>query len=288
MQAPDAAVPDAAPPPPDAPSIPVDAAPAPEGWFTISAAETSVVTTDARWRYGFGYLHETSGYALRDFLDPDTQEDYSGGFDAHYKNYAWDKTPVQFGTPVEGFNMVAIPVETALTKRIERVYYGFAGLEIEYLENTAEWTEDFIHVAGAEQEIAFVMYGMNDIVGVSEGKRIWNESALLAYSKYGQKINYGDTFIEANGSTVEQCLYKAHFIYGFINRTTGRGVGAVYPADVTVKDFRIWWTEANRIEIEFAPGGKPSKRWLFRVSGGRDEILRVGKRLVDAGRFVAP
>lgn len=290
---PDAAQPDAGVPP-DAP-VAIDTDAPPEGWYTVSEASRSVEMAPVKWQYAYGYLHGGDpnidlgwgwGWGIRNFVDNETGEDHSGGFDAVYKNYKWDKTPVVVGTPVDRGQFVDIPVTTGLSKKIDRLYYGFAGLEIEYLENTSEWTEDFIHVAGAENDLVFVMYGMDDVVGMTEGRRLWKESERISVETYGRpKANYGDTFIEANGATVDDCSYQGHFIYGLINRTTGRGIAGVYPTSFTVQDFRIWWTEVNRIEIEFAPNGKIGKRWLFRVDGGRDQVVSLGKALVDAGRF---
>ncbi len=257
----------------------------PADWFSVSEDSLKVQSPSVSWQYKLGYLHETDGVSMRSFIDPDTKEDYSGGFDAAFKNYAWDKAPAAFTSIVPMDRYVDISVTTGLGQKVDRLYYGFAGVELRYVRSDAEWIEDFFHVAGQPEDIAFVVRGMNDIVGVSEGKRLWQASAALAYEKYGQKVNYGDTFIEANGGKLQDCLYKNHLIYGFINKRTGRGMGAVYPMQISPKDFRMWWTEANRMEIEFAPGGTTGTRWLFRVTKGRDEIIYMGKALVDANGF---
>jgi hypothetical protein len=258
-------------------------------WWRVDPSARTVETDRIKYRYVTGYLHDGQGMAIREFVNKATGENHSAGFDGLWlgSTRMWDNTPVIFNAVVPGSSSVDIHVTTGLTKKIDRLYPGLSGIEIQYLENTSTWTEDFIEVAGEGTDIAFVMYGMNDIVGFQEGLRVQRESEQLALMRYGHKENYGDTFIEANGSTPAQCDYKGHFIYGFINQKTGRGMGFVYPTAISIPDWRVWWTKANKIEIEFAPQGQTGKRWLYAVTSGKDEVIRVGQGLVDNFGFPA-
>lgn len=263
--------------------------PPPPGWYNVDEDLHSVENGRIGWRYQLGYLHDGPGMAIRQFVDKETGEDLSGGFDAIFMGFSWDRRPVVFDMVVPGPWSVDIHVTTGLTRKIDRIYYGFPGVEIEYLVNDAEWVEDFFHVQGDEEEdIAFVMYGMNDIVGMAEGQRLWKASEDLARMKFNQRVNRGDTFIEAAGATVEGCTYKGRFIYGFVNRITGRGVGAVYDARIGVPNFRVWWTEKSRIEIEYAPDGQLGKRWIFAVKEGKAEVMSMGRFLIDNDGYLTP
>ncbi len=171
--------------------------------------------------------------------------------------------------------------KTGKTRKIERIHKHQPILEIEYLEMGAMWIEDKIMAQGVPQRNCFVMHGMADIVGRDQGRAVWTKSEQLALIKYGKAHNHGDTFIEANGSSTARCDYKGHFIYGLLNLDTGKGVGFVYPTEITVKDWKVWWDQPNMIGVEFFPKKKIGRRWIFVVDNGKEELLRVGKEIVD-------
>lgn len=183
-------------------------------------------------------------------------------------------------TPHDGY--VEIHVEIGNREKKERIYEGFPILEIEYVNIGCLWIDDAFAVQG--DDVSFVMYGMDDINGMAEGRAVWAASEDIAQEKYGNHHNFGDTFIEANGSTVDECKYEGYFIYGMVNRRTGHGVGTVYPTELTVHDWKVWWDAKNLINTEIFPKGNGNgvKRWWFPVTGGKTELISTGKAIVDA------
>jgi hypothetical protein len=170
---------------------------------------------------------------------------------------------------------VDVEVTTGLTQKIDRVYRDKPILELIYLQNDADWTEDFIRVNGTEEDVTFVMHGAPDVVGLSAGKALWDASEKLCGH------NYGDCFLRANRTTVEACDYKGHFIYGCIDAASGYGSGFVYPTWITVQEWKVWWTETHKLEIEYAPHQKTGRRWIYAVTGGKAEALDMGRWIVD-------
>lgn len=246
--------------------------------FTLDYETQTISNGRLTYQYGHGYLHNGDGTSITRFVDAQTGKNYAYGFDGQYKDGAWDGRSVTLGTPVQHDHFVDIPVKTGQTDKIDRLYLHQPILEIIYQRNEADWTEDFIHAAGAENEIAFVMHGMKDVVGLSQGKALWD----AAEAQFGH--NYGDHFLAVNGSSVAGCVYHGHFIYGFIHQPSGHGVGFVYPTWITTHEWKVWWTEQNKIEIEYAPHGNLGRRWIFAVTGGRDEVLDVGQQLAKKAK----
>lgn len=242
--------------------------------FQISLEQQQIENERVRYRYGHGYLHNGNGVSIQQFVDLYTAKNYAYGFDGHYKD-GWDGPTVDILNVKSTEAYVDVEIQTGLIHKIDRLYHGLPILEIIYQRNEADWTEDFIRADGAEDEIAFVMYGMADVVGLVQGKALW------AASEKRCDHNYGDCFIAVNGSDVATCTYKGYFIYGFINEQTGHGAGFVYPTWITTCEWKVWWTEQNKIEIEYAPHGQTGKRWIYAVTQGKSEIVSVGQSLVD-------
>lgn len=242
-------------------------------WYTFDVETKTIANGILTIQYGQRYLHNGEGAAITRFEDARTGVNYSLGFDAQYRGQAWDAQPVTLGVPEVNERFADMLVRTGQTDKIDRLYRDVPILEITYSRNLADWTQDFIHTPGAEADIAFVMDGMADVVSLGQGRALWQ----AAEAQFGH--NFGDHFITVNGSTVERCMVDGHFIYGFVNRVTGHGLGIVYPAWITTHEWKVWWTEANRIEIEYAPHGNLGRRWIFAVTQGKDEVLEIGRRL---------
>lgn len=245
-----------------------------EKWYHVNVDEKSIENSRIQYRYAGGEF----GMAIQDFINKSTNEDLSYSFDAIGTGYAkYDTTEVEFTQIIPENNSVQIEIKTGKTRKFERIFKDLSVLEIEYLEMNALWIEDKIQVAGDSSDITFVMYGMKDIVGMTEGKRLWDEAEKACGH------NFGDCFIKANGSTPEKCDYNGYFVYGVINRKTGHGVGFVYPTSITIHDWKVWWDGINQIAIEFFPRGNMGKRWIFTIMEGKDEILKIGKSIVNQG-----
>ena len=218
------------------------------------------------------YLHNVTGTAL--LLRDKKGNQLAFGFDGHYRN-TWDPSPARVTRVTQQNNYTDIEIETGLVHKIDRIYKNIPLLEIIYQRNDADWTEDFIKAEGRESSISFVMYGMKDINSFSEGQALWKKSEELCGH------NYGDCFIKANKSSIQDCQYKGHFIYGFLNKKSGIGTGFVYPTLLGIHEWKVWWTESNKIEIEYAPKQKTASRWIYPVSNGKHELLTFGKWVVD-------
>lgn len=246
-----------------------------DSWATVSDA--ALTAENSAIRYGYGLVSfGLKGFGLSAFTNKATGEDHAWVIDASGTGYAaYDTSRPQIVDVVEGDDVLEVQVRTGKTRKVERLYRDLPILEIEYTRMSALWIEDKMLVAGPGDQIAFVMYGMEDIVGRSEGRRLWRE----AEEACGH--NFGDCFIRANGATPEAAQYGKHFIYGMVNLQSGRGVGFVYPTALTIHDWKVWWDEANTISVEFFPQGRLGKRWIFAVEGGREEIMNVGKAIVD-------
>lgn len=240
---------------------------------TIKTLNPSFESAHFKLSYQEVYLHNGSGTAL--LMQNATGHDLAFGFDGQYRN-TWDPSPARVTRVSHQSDYTDIEIETGLIQKIDRIYKNVPLLEIIYQRNDSDWTEDFIRAEGRESEICFVMYGMKDVKGFGEGQALWKKSEQLCGH------NYGDCFIEANASTLTQCLYKGHFIYGFLNEKTGIGTGFVYPTQLGVHEWKVWWTEENKIEIEYAPHHKTASRWIFPVYRGKEELMAFGQWVVDS------
>jgi hypothetical protein len=95
--------------------------------------------------------------------------------------------------------------------------------------------------------------------------------------------NFGDCYLEAAGSTVEQVTYKEHFIFGFHDRTSGVGLGFVLPSRIGLHNGWKLWSMYNYESFPFYGTEKslPLKRWIFVTTTGKEGILEIGKAIAD-------
>ena len=77
--------------------------------------------------------------------------------------------------------------------------------------------------------------------------------------------------------------YKGWFIVGVFNPKNGIGFGRVMPFDV-VDVIKLLWGGGMEFLSYFGPKHKPFTGYLFAVTGGADEIIRMGKQIVDDGQ----
>lgn len=244
-------------------------------WYHIDTDQLVIDTDLFTYAYGHGYLHNGEGVSITRFVDKQTSVNYAYGLDGQYKANAWDSSPARITQVVERGETVDLHIETGQTRKIDRIYRDMAAIHILYQTNTADWTEDFIRAEGDPTDITFVMHGLPDVVGLQQGKALWDASERLCGH------NYGDCFIRAAGGTLKGCTYNDHFIYGFINHRTGHGAGFVYPTGITTREWKVWWTETHKIEIEYAPAGKTGERLIYAVREGRDALIETGRQWID-------
>lgn len=243
-----------------------------QNWYRFDSTRAQISTDLITYEYRLGKY----GMAIQDFVHLTNQNDYSYSFDAIGTGYArYDSTSVQFVSVTTGRDEAALEVLSGKTRKIERIRRHSPVLEIEYLEMGALWIEDKIEVPGNADDLVFVLRGMRDVEGFAEGRRLWK----AAEEKCGH--NFGDCFIQANGSEPADCEYKGYFIYGLLNRRTGEGIGFVYPTALTVHDWKVWWDEPGKVAIEFFPSGRTGTRWIYPITRGKEDLFEKGIEIID-------
>lgn len=240
-------------------------------WYQVDFDALTVETEYLSYSYGQDYLHNGSGVSITQFVDKRTGQNTAYGFDGQYKGSAWDDQTAVFTDLMEFDDYIDLHVRTGQTRKVDRIHRHVPALELIYQENTADWTEDFIRAHGPEADITFIMYGLPDVVSLEQGRKLWN----ISEGACGH--NYGDCFIAAAGASLKECQIDGHFLYGYINRQTGQGTGFAYPTWITTREWKVWWTESHKIEIEYAPHGNTGRRLIFPLLNGREELLQVGR-----------
>jgi hypothetical protein len=165
----------------------------------------------------------------------------------------------------------------------ERFYKDLPILEVEYISVNCLWLDDGLWVQGERPTL--VSYGMDDIEGMTAGKALWEQSEDICEAKGDEHHNFGNCFVEANGSNPGDVLYNGHLIFGFINKANGHGSGFVIPYN-NLRDIKFFWDSDDLVNVEYWDGlmrAQGSKRYYFAVTGGRDEIMEVGRAIVDEG-----
>lgn len=240
-------------------------------WYQVDTETKQVETDHLLYRYGSGYLHNGDGVSIIEFIDKRTMQNTAYGFDGQYKGQAWDDTPVQILKVVESAETLDLHIQTGQTTKIDRIYRDRPVLEIIYEENHADWTEDFVRAYGEAEHVAFIMHGLPDIAGLAQGKALWDAAEMACGH------NYGECFLQAAGGSVATCQIDAHFVYGYVNRRTGYGTGFVYPTWITTREWKVWWTETHKIEIEYAPHENTGRRVIFPITNGREEMMATAR-----------
>ncbi|MEM7735239.1 MAG: hypothetical protein AAF267_05555 [Deinococcota bacterium] len=236
-------------------------------WYNVNPDTLRIHTEHLDYAYGADYLHNGDGVSITKFVDPRTGQNTAYGFDGQYKGDAWDAHPAQIQNVEAHADYVDIHVQTGQTRKIDRVYRERGALELIYERNHADWTEDFIRTHGPAEAATFIMHGLADVVGLSQGKALWDASEAACGH------NYGECFLDAAGGSVQACELDGHFVYGFINQKTGHGTGFVYPTWITTHEWKVWWTETHKLEIEYAPHKNTGRRLIFPVINGRTELM---------------
>lgn len=217
---------------------------------------------------------------ITEFIYKPTGADYASTLDAHGYGYAKYHTG---GVALERKSVDDDLVEVEIrchngvdvVKR-NRLFTGLAVLEIEYEKLEIIWWEDF-YSTPTENRV-YSIYGLEKELDKTEHARL----RKAAEEAVGH--NHGDAFLKAAGVTPEDVYYKAHFIFGFYDRRTGRGLGFVQPALLGLHDGWKLWSMYNYECFPFldSPGQLPLKRWIFVVTGGREGLFKTGKAICDA------
>ncbi len=119
-------------------------------------------------------------------------------------------------------------------------------------------------------------------IGAPGGITKDGEYAIYGAEEWKQeKVLYPEIYYDVrDGDTPGPLSYNGWFIAGVYNPENGRGFGRVMPVDV-VDVIKLLW--GGGIEFLSFPGSgnQPFTGYLFAVTGGRDEILSLGKRIAD-------
>mgnify|MGYP001167360091 CR=1 FL=1 len=164
-------------------------------------------------------------------------------------------------------------------RKIERVYKGLGVIEMDYvLFENMNW-EDCV-IPGQTEDVAFYLYGSDipdkEWKAYSKAEREEGEEPLIRRC------------VESHGGDWEAVKINGCYIYGYYNTVNGRGVGCVIPADIS-DEWKLWHDDdAHRgigvLEafpwIDREPF--PFKRWVYVVTGGREEMERTGKAIATS------
>lgn len=74
--------------------------------------------------------------------------------------------------------------------------------------------------------------------------------------------------------------YKGWYIMGVYNEKNGRGYGRIVPIDA-ITIIKLLWNKGFELFPFFGQTAKAFTSYLFLVTGGEEEIISVGKELVD-------
>ncbi|MDD5672827.1 MAG: T9SS type A sorting domain-containing protein [Chitinivibrionales bacterium] len=169
----------------------------------------------------------------------------------------------------EKTNYIEYQISTPTQSRWERLYKDIGVLEQQYIYASCYWLDDVLFGPGAAP--VFVSYGITQPV----------THAMAVAAGSANSIHLTPNWKNA------AVLYKGYAMYGFIDPATGHGSGyVVRMGSVENLAWKGFWDETNVINVEFWDGTQRaggSKRWYFPLTGGRDELLRVGKAIVDSG-----
>lgn len=157
-----------------------------------------------------------------------------------------------------------------------RLYRDLPLLEVEYEKLDILWYEDFYSEPENENRV-YTIYGIPDEIDAGKHDRF----RKAAEDRCGH--NFGDCYLEAAGSSVEQSTYSGHLIFGFHDKNTGLGMGFVLPTRIDMHNGFKLWSMYNYESFPFHRIEKdlPLTRWIFVTEKGRDGILEVGKTIAD-------
>jgi hypothetical protein len=256
-------------------------------WYTVDPGTKTVETDILKYQhmagkdapggrnwYGTGIallIDKRTGEKMLNLGNP--REKTLGRLDGCGTGYAaWEGSAPVLSNAKDNGDYVEYSYSDGKRKKTERVYKGLPIIEINYASNSCSWGDDALAVGGT---MVMVINGIDKNIDQSLGKK---GKSVLWDTQDGRK------FLEAVGGSEAACTYKNHLIYGVINEK-GNGIGNVFPTAITVKGWKPWWDFANLINVEWFKGGGANgkKRWFYTVQGGREELLNLGKAIVDAG-----
>ncbi len=254
-------------------------------WYQIDSANHSIQNSLIEVGYGPDKITEgnrLTGLGL--FKYKPANINLANSLDAYGYDYAtyYKNGTASFEISHTGNDYVEITTSHRSSKgnevlKKERIFKDQPIWEIEYQKLDLLWWEDFYTLEN-EKDRVYTMLGVNEEI-TSE---LHDKIRKTAEAKCNH--NFGDCYIRAAGSTIEKSTYKGYFIFGFYDAKTKIGLGFVLPKAIGLHDGFKLWSMHNYESFPFYNTEKklPIKRWIYAVSNGKEEIISLGKSIVDS------
>lgn len=232
---------------------------------------------------GYGSDVENEGFTMTGitkFIYKPTGENFASTLDAYGYGYAkYHSGKVVFPSASADGDIVEVEVHCSNgvdVVKTNRLFRDTAVLEIEYHKFEAVWFEDFY--SKPTKDRVYSIYGLENEMDKAEHARC----RTTAEDSVGH--NHGDAFLKAAGVAPDDVWYRDHFIFGFYSRKTGCGLGFVQPRSFGLHDGWKLWSMYNYESFpSYSDSYKlPAKRWIFVVTGGREDLFTKGKAIADA------
>lgn len=251
---------------------------------TVNTATKTIENSVLTVRYGkpsAGYW----GNGIIEFRYKPTKENFGFTFDAFGCAAAtYDRTgPSTFSVVHQGADYAEVDVRftdcVSVTKR-DRLYDGVPLYEITYSSLSTMWFEDFFD--NPQVPVVMAVYGIGHDITKAHHTAYFSQCGNCDGSAWS---TCGTCFINAAGSSVSNCTYNGHFIFGVHNLATGRGCGQAFPVSLGMNNWKPWWAgDIGKPVPNYEMFTKAAhKRWIFVYEGGRDGLFKIGKAIVDAG-----
>lgn len=235
------------------------------GWggaeVTTQDSQVTAVLENSRLRVKFGRVQLGSGEpedCITEFVIQSAEENQ---VDSHFNEGS-----------VQTIASGKVLVDSPDNKGVRLVWHGASKIQEAYLEKDEpvlrldyrkypKWIVDIGAPGGITRAGEYAIYGAEN----------WKRGPVLYPEKY---------YDLRNGDEPGPLSYNGWFIAGVYNPENGRGFGRVMPVEV-VDVIKLLW--GGGIEFLSFPGSgnQPFTGYLFAVTGGRDEILSLGKRIAD-------
>lgn len=119
--------------------------------------------------------------------------------------------------------------------------------------------------------------GSYEIYGAGEWKREYLLYPKVYFDRAPKDVGH-ENITEVD--EVGPLDYHGWFIMGIFNKANGRGYGRVVPT-ASVDIIKLLWNRGFELFPCYGRKHEPFSSYLFVVSGGPEEIIRLGQRLAD-------
>jgi len=251
-------------------------------WYTIDELERTVETSLFSYKYDTGGHPHGSG--VKQWVDKRVDEGISfpsgdkyviDGCGTGYHENINDVPHIQSVNPHDDYVELEITIGSRDVRH--RIFRDLAILEIEYIENPCGWVAEEWRVTS---DLLWVMHGMPE-EDYSKSEIEWLRAQSEA--NCGDKVR-SDCMVEAAGAEWEDVQYKGYIIAGALTET-GHGIGMVSKVDDShAVEGGHWRFPKWRIgKAEWFHLQDGTIRWVYFVTDGREELLSLGKAIVDEG-----